>query len=139
MVDSGIWVVGLFMAMLLLQYARTVPCLCIWLLGVWCGCGASYTCVPLFASCPLIKNVMTNLWLQMGQQHGLGWDSRVWILGAAVWWLFLCEWPTMQWSPTIWTGDLGISGIGIHDAILDCLLCISFKWLWLNSYRNAFS
>ena len=30
----------------------------------------------------------------------------------------------MQWSPIIWAGDLGIPGIGIHDAILDCLLRI---------------
>ena len=52
---------GLFMAVLLLQCAGTMTCLLIWLLEVWCGYGASYTCAPLFASYPLFTNVITNL------------------------------------------------------------------------------
>ena len=63
----------------------------------------------------------------MGQKHGLVWDSLGFSCldpwGCCVV-AFLCEWPGMQWSPIIWAGDLRISGIGIHDAILDCFLCI---------------
>ena len=51
---------------------------------------------------------------------------------------FFSEWPTMQWSPIVWAGNLAISRTGVHDTILDCYLCI-FGWLWLNSYGNAFS
>ena len=50
--------VGLFIAMQLSQYARTMACLWIWLLGMCCGCGASYACAPTFASYPLYSNVM---------------------------------------------------------------------------------
>ena len=46
------------MAMQLLQCARTMTCLWIWLLEVWCGCGASYACAPVSASYSLFNNVM---------------------------------------------------------------------------------
>ena len=54
------------MAMLLLQCARIMTCLWIWLLEVWCGCGASYACVPMFARYPLFSNVMIKLILADG-------------------------------------------------------------------------
>ena len=50
--------VGLFIAMQLPQYARAMICLWIWVVEMGCGCGASYACVPTFASYPLFNNVM---------------------------------------------------------------------------------
>ena len=46
--------------MLLLQYTRAMACLWIWLLGVWCGCGASYASVHMLVGLhTLFTNVMT--------------------------------------------------------------------------------
>ena len=54
------------MAVLLLQHVRTMTCLWIWLLGVWCGCGASYICALMFANYPLFSNVMITFILVDG-------------------------------------------------------------------------
>ena len=67
--------VKLFKAMLLLQCARTMTCLWIWLLGVWCGCGASHAFAPMFASYPLFSNVMITFILVDGAAAWPGADS----------------------------------------------------------------
>ena len=90
----GVWVVGLVVAMLLLQYVRTMTCLWIWLLGVWCGCGASYACPLLFTNYPLFSNVMIRFMPVDGAAAWPGVVFSAWILGAAAWWP-LCGSPTM--------------------------------------------
>ena len=84
------------MAMLLLQCARTMTCLWIWLLRVWCGCGGSYACAPMFASYPLFSNVMITFIL---------------VDGTAAWPGVGFSWFSLFGSWGLLYGGLSVSGL----------------------------
>ena len=129
------------MAMLLLQCARTMTCLWIWLLRVWCGCGASYACAPMFTSYPLFSNVMIKL---------------IPADGAAAWPGVRFSWFLLSGTRGLLCGGFPVSGLVCSGLLLFgrgtwksmalgfmmqfwILFSTFFEWLWLNSYGNAFS